>query len=90
MAEAVAHVPKFPIEVIDWYGRSYKVNVFAIPNKGDDLQIGYADDKRVRGIVSRVERTIGEFGASICVYISDNEDVLNDDSSFEETHWWHP
>ncbi len=80
--------PTYHIEVIDWCGRSYKVNVFSIPHVGDDLQIGYADDKRVRGIVSMVERTIGEFSNSICVYLSDNENALNDGSSFEETHWW--
>lgn len=80
--------PTYHIEVIDWCGRSYKVNVFSIPQVGDDLQVGYADDKRVRGIVSNVERTIGEFSNAIRVYIADNENALNDDSSFEETQWW--
>ena len=80
--------PKYNLEVIDWYGHSYKVSVFNIPHVGDYLQIGYANDKRVRGIVSKVERTIGEFSNAICVYIADNEDALNDDSSFAETRWW--
>ena len=82
--------PTYHIEVIDWCGRSYKVNVFNIPQVGDDVQIGYADDKRVRGIVSRVERTIGEFSNHCCVYLADDENALNDGSSFEETHWWKP
>ena len=80
--------PTYHIEVIDWCGRSYKVDVFSIPQVGDDLQIGYSNDKRVRGIVSRVERTIGELSNAICVYISDDENALNDGSSFEETQWW--
>lgn len=80
--------PTYHIEVIDWCGRSYKVNVFSIPQVGDDVQIGLSYDKRVRGIVSRVERTIGEFSNSIRVYIADDEKALNDGSSFEETQWW--
>lgn len=78
------------IEVIDWCGRSYLVKVTDIPRVGDDVQVGYAEDKRVRGIVARVERTIGEFSNHCRVYIADDEDSLNDGSSYEETHWWKP
>ena len=76
------------IEIVDWCGRSYLVQVNETPRVGDDVQVGYNDDKRVRGIVSRVERTIGEFSNHCRVYLSDNENSLNDGSSFEDTRWW--
>ncbi len=74
------------IKVIDWRGNVYKVKVMAIPNVGEDFQIGIGEDKRVRGIVANVERTIGKDSDNIEVYLDLNE--LNDGSSFEGVDWW--
>ena len=74
------------IKVIDWRGNVYKVKVMAIPMIGEDLQVGVATDKRVRGIVANVERTIGKDSDNIEVYLDLNE--LNDGSSFEGVDWW--
>ena len=74
------------IKVIDWRGNVYKVKVMAIPMIGEDLQVGVAADKRVRGIVANVERTIGKDSDNIEVYLDLNE--LNDGSSFEGVDWW--
>lgn len=74
------------IKVIDWKGNVYKVKVMAIPMLGEDFQVGTAEDKRVRGIVANVERTIGKDSDNIEVYLDLNE--LNDGSSFEEVDWW--
>lgn len=76
------------IKVIDWKGNVYKVKVMAIPVVGEDLQIGLVDDKRVRGIVINVERTIGKGIDQIEVYIADDKDELNYLSTFEEVDWW--
>lgn len=76
------------IKVIDWKGNVYKVKVMAIPVVGEDLQVGVAEDKRVRGIVKNVERTIGKDSDYIEVYIADDHNELNDGSTFEEVNWW--
>lgn len=76
------------IKVIDWKGNIYKVKVMAIPMVGEDFQVGVAYDKRVRGIVSNVERTIGKDNDHIEVYITDEHNELNEDSSFVEVNWW--
>lgn len=76
------------VEIIDWCGRSYKVWSADVPRKGDDVQVGSRDNKRVRGIVSRVERTVDADTDYVAVYISDNEKALNEDSSFQEVNWW--
>lgn len=76
------------IKVIDWKGNVYKVKVMAIPVVGEDLQVGVAEDKRVRGIVTDVERTIGKDDDYIEVYIADDHNELNDSSTFEEVNWW--
>lgn len=76
------------IKVIDWKGNVYKVKVMAIPVVGEDLQVGVAEDKRVRGIVKNVERTIGKDSDYIEVYIADDHNELNDSSTFEEVNWW--
>ena len=74
--------------VVDWCGRKYRVNTNSIPSVGEDLQVGVGDDKHVRGIVSRVERTIWERHDYISVYIADDEHALNDDSDYREVNWW--
>jgi hypothetical protein len=76
------------IKVIDWRGNVYKVKVMAVPTVGEDLQVGVADDKRVRGVVSNVERTIGKDSDHIEVYLADDRNELNDGSTFEEVNWW--
>lgn len=76
------------IKVIDWKGNIYKVKVMSIPVVGEDLQVGVANDKRVRGIVKNVERTIGKDSDHIEVYIADDRNELNDLSTFEEVNWW--
>lgn len=78
------------IKVIDWKGNVYRVKVMAIPVVGEDLQVGFGsvDDKRVRGIVKNVERTIGKGIDDIRVYIADDNDELNYLSTFEEVDWW--
>lgn len=76
------------IKVIDWKGNIYKVKVMTIPMVGEDFQVGVAYDKRVRGIVSNVERTIGKDNDHIEVYITDEHNELNEDSSFVEVNWW--
>ena len=76
------------IIVVDWCGRKYRVNTNSIPSVGEDLQVGVGDDKHVRGIVSRVERTIWERHDYISVYIADDEHALNDDSDYREVNWW--
>lgn len=76
------------IKVIDWKGNVYKVKVMAVPMVGEDLQVGVADDKRVRGIVKNVERTIGKDRDYIEVYLADDRNELNDESTFEEVNWW--
>ena len=75
--------------VVDWLGGTYRVKTNSIPSVGEDLQVGVGDDKHVRGIVSRVERTISEGGDHITVYIADDEHSLNDDSDFREVNWWY-
>lgn len=75
--------------VVDWLGGTYRVKTNSIPSVGEDLQVGVGDDQHVRGIVSRVERTISERGDHITVYIADNEHSLNDDSDFREVNWWY-
>lgn len=74
--------------VVDWCGRKYRVNTNSIPSVGEDLQVGVGGDKHVRGIVSRVERTIWERKEYISVYIADDEHALNDDSDYREVNWW--
>ena len=76
------------IIVVDWCGRKYRVNTNSIPSVGEDLQVGVGGDKHVRGIVSRVERTIWERHDYISVYIADDEHALNDDSDYREVNWW--
>lgn len=76
------------IKVIDWKGNVYKVKVMAIPMLGEDLQVGVADDKRVRGIVANVERTIGKDSDHIDVYLADDHNELNEGSSFVGVNWW--
>lgn len=76
------------IKVIDWKGNVYKVKVMAIPMIGEDLQVGVADDKRVRGVVANVERTIGKDHDHIDVYLADDRNELNEGSSFVEVNWW--
>ena len=76
------------IKVIDWKGNVYKVKLMAVPMVGEDLQVGVADDKRVRGIVKNVERTIGKDQDHIEVYLADDRNELNDESTFEEVNWW--
>ena len=77
------------IIVVDWLGGTYRVKTNSIPSVGEDLQVGVGDDQHVRGIVSRVERTISESGDHISVYIADDEHTLNDDSDFREVNWWY-
>lgn len=77
------------IIVVDWCGRTYRVKTNSIPSVGEDLQVGVGGDKHVRGIVSRVERTISEREDHISVYIADDENALNDDSDFREVNWWY-
>jgi len=74
--------------VVDWCGRSYRVKMSSIPSVGEDLQVGVGGDKHVRGIVSRVERTVSEWNDYISVYIADDEHALNDDSDYREVNWW--
>ena len=76
------------VRVVDWCGRTYRVKMAAIPSVGEDLQVGVGGDKHVRGIVSRVERTISEKADHISVYIADDEHALNDDSDYREVDWW--
>lgn len=76
------------IKVIDWKGNVYKVKVMAIPMVGEDFQVGVDEDKRVRGIVAKVERTIGKDHDHVDVYLADDLNELNDGSSFEEVDWW--
>jgi prophage tail gpP-like protein len=60
----------------------------SIPSVGEDLQVGVGGDKHVRGIVSRVERTVSEWNEYISVHIADDEHALNDDSDYHEVNWW--
>jgi hypothetical protein len=76
------------IKVIDWKGNVYKVKVMTVPTVGEDFQVGVAMDKRVRGIVANVERTIGKDHDYIDVYLADDRNELNDGSTFEEVNWW--
>ncbi len=77
------------VAVIDWFGTPYLVKLNSVPSVGEDIQIGGKGDKHVRGIVSRVERTVtrGE-GDCIEVFLSDADDELNDDSDFRSVDWW--
>jgi hypothetical protein len=74
--------------VVDWCGRTYSVKLNSIPSVGEDLQVGVGGDKHVRGIVSRVERTVSEYNDYISVHIADDEHALNDDSDYCEVNWW--
>ena len=76
------------ISVYDWFGNCYKIKVMQIPNVNEDFQVGIGDDKRVRGIVKNVERTVGKDHDCIDVYLLDDLNQLNDGSSFEGCDWW--
>ena len=79
---------KIKVLVVDWCGRWYKITLPALPNKGDDLQVGVGGDKHVRGIVSNIEHTVSEKTDHVSVYIADDEHALNEDSDYNEVNWW--
>lgn len=76
------------VVVKDWFGTPYLVKLNSVPSVGEDFQVGGKGDMHVRGIVSRVERTVTREGDCIEVYLSDAEDELNDDSDFRSVDWW--
>ena len=77
------------VTVIDWFWTPYLVKLNSVPSVGEYFQVGGTGDKHVRGIVSRVERTVTrEGGDAIDVYLSDADDELNDDSDFRSVDWW--
>lgn len=76
------------VVVKDWFGTMYLVKLNSVPSVGEDFQVGGNGEKHVRGIVSRVERTVTREGDGIEVYLSDADNELNDDSDFRSVDWW--
>ncbi len=76
------------VVVIDWFGTMYLVKLNSVPSVGEDFQVGGEGEKHVRGIVSRVGRTVTREGDGIVVYLSDDRNELNDDSDFRSVDWW--
>lgn len=76
------------VAVIDWFGTMYLVKLNSVPSVGEDFQVGGEGEKHVRGIVTRVERTVTRAGDGIEVYLSDDRDELNDESDFRSVDWW--
>lgn len=76
------------VAVRDWFGNTYLVKLNSVPSVGEDFQVGWKGDKHVRGIVSRVERTVTREGDFIEVYLNDDRNELNDESDFRSVDWW--
>lgn len=76
------------VVVKDWFGTMYLVKLNSVPSVGEDFQVGGEGEKHVRGIVTRVERTVTREGDGIEVYLSDDRHELNDDSDFMSVDWW--